>query len=54
VVGGELGQVSVVRDDLEGTWGAFQERVPSLEGTDDHEKFFLIDLMIDLYWEMLS
>jgi hypothetical protein len=54
VVGGEVGQVLVFRDDLDGVWGSFQERMPFLEGLDDHKKILVIDLVVDLCCGMLS
>jgi hypothetical protein len=47
-VGGKVGGVSVVKDDLNGMCGAFHDRVPFFEGTDDREKFSNIDLIVDL------
>jgi hypothetical protein len=53
VVGGKAGHILVIGDDLNSIWGAFQERAPFLEGMGDYEKSFVIDLMVDLCWEML-
>jgi hypothetical protein len=53
MVGRKVCKVSVVGDDLNGMWRAFQERVLFLKGIDDCEKFFLIDLIVDFCWGML-
>jgi hypothetical protein len=35
-------------------WGAFKEEAPFLEGMDGRKKFLVIDLIVNLSWEMLS
>jgi hypothetical protein len=52
-MGGEVGLVSVSGDDLDGMWGAFQKGVPFIQGPDDCEKLFIINLIINLGWVML-
>jgi hypothetical protein len=47
-IDGEVGQVSVIRDDLDGMSGAFQNGVPFFEGLDDYEKSYVIHLIIRL------
>jgi hypothetical protein len=44
----------VIRDDLDGMWGTFQKGMPFFEGLNDCEKFFVINLMINLGWGMLA
>jgi hypothetical protein len=53
VIAGEVGQVSVIGDNLDSMWGVFQKRAPFFEGSDDCEKFFVINLIINLGWGML-
>jgi hypothetical protein len=53
VIGGKVGQVSVIGDDLDGTWGAFPKGVPFFKGTDDCAKSFVINLIINLGWGIL-
>jgi hypothetical protein len=53
VIGGEVGQVSVVKVHLDGMWGAFQKGAPFFEGPDDCKRFFVINLIINLGWRML-
>jgi hypothetical protein len=43
----------VISDDLHGRWGASQKGEPFFEGLDDCEKFFVINLIINLSWGML-
>jgi hypothetical protein len=47
-IGGEVGQVSVIRDDLDGMWRAFQKRTLFFKGLDDCKEFFVINLIINL------
>jgi hypothetical protein len=44
----------VVGDDFVGMWRAFQERTLFLEGTNNYKKSFIIYLIVDLCWGMLS
>jgi hypothetical protein len=53
-VGGEVGQVLIIGNDLDNMWYAFKEGAPFLEDMDICEKFFVIDLIINLSWGMLS
>jgi hypothetical protein len=53
VIGDEGGQVSVIRDDLDGMWRGFQNGEPFFEGPDNCKKFFLMCLMVYLSWGML-
>jgi hypothetical protein len=43
----------MIGDDLDGMWGAFQKGASFFEGLDDHKKFFIINLIINLDWGML-
>jgi uncharacterized membrane protein YqgA involved in biofilm formation len=52
-IGGEVGQVSVIRDDIHGMWEAFQKETSFFEASDDCEKFFVINLTINFSWRML-
>jgi hypothetical protein len=53
VIGGEVGQVLVIGDDLDGMWGAFQKGAPFFEGSNNCEKFFVVNLIINVGWGML-
>jgi hypothetical protein len=53
VVGGDLGQILVVADDLDSMWRAFQARAPFLEVTNHFQMPFILELIVDLCSIML-
>jgi uncharacterized membrane protein YqgA involved in biofilm formation len=52
-IGGEVGKVLVITDDLNGMWGGFQKASPFFQGLDNCKKFFVINFIIVLSWGML-
>ena len=46
----EVRQVLVICEDLDGEWGSMEVVPPGFQGTDDCEKFSVVDVVVPFCW----